>query len=289
MNAVPLADRCASRHHAKVELLQDHNYYFVDLNSRNGSLVNGQPTTAPVLLKHGDRIQIGKTELIFQYSPNTPVHSASKPSEDVLMLQASATQGKIWKDLLHSQNIAVRWELPGTDLKSYIALKASAHVLPRLLLLDMQAFRGDSYGFCRWCQQEYPQLKIILMNSGLGEISGSEYQKAIQQGSICLLPAFPEPNLLDHVASIVAQVNLVLQALDNRSLHQDKLFLALQSLEGAIKQQSPLEPSVALNTPSKQAHYPESPDPWEDDWDSQDLTSLEPHRQGKFSVSPGKR
>ena len=285
MNTLPLADRCASRHHAKLEELQDNSYYFVDLNSRNGSLVNGKPVKGPVLLKHGDRIKIGQTDMVFQHNVRTVKCSTPpQPSADVLMVQASATQGKIWQDIFCSQDIAVQWEMSGTDLRQYIALKATARLLPKLLMLDIQALRGDPYELCRWCQQQFPQLSIILMNSKLVKIPGSEYQLALEQGCICLLPALQEAHLLDHVAEIVAQVNLVLQALDNRALRQDKLFLALQALETVLQ-----GPSSPVNSAPKESagkvDYPPLPDPWEED-DSQELTSLQAGRHAQFPSFP---
>lgn len=281
INTIPLADRCASRHHAKLEVAQDNRYYLVDLNSRNGSLVNDQPVKAPVLLKHGNRIKIGQTEMVFQHElfkaapPASPAQNSTLASaEEVLMLQASATQGKIWQDLLRSHDIGVHWAMPGTDLNQYIARKAAAHILPQLLMLDIQAFREDPFLFCHKLQQQYPQVKIILMNSELTKVAGADYQRAIAQGCVCLLPALRTPNLLDHAASIVAQINVILQALGGRVLRQDKLFLSLQALETVLKQRSPQDPLEQRQEPTAPPKYPATPDPWDEE-DSQELTSIQ--------------
>lgn len=47
------------------------SFYLVDLGSYNGSFVNGRYVTVPVTLKNGDRLTIGKTEIIF-YKPPQP-------------------------------------------------------------------------------------------------------------------------------------------------------------------------------------------------------------------------
>lgn len=51
-------DRGASQFHAKIELTEGHAV-LTDLNSRNGTWVNGKRISTPMALKHGDRIQLG--------------------------------------------------------------------------------------------------------------------------------------------------------------------------------------------------------------------------------------
>ncbi|NUN66495.1 adenylate/guanylate cyclase domain-containing protein [Pseudanabaena biceps] len=64
-NDVPLADKCASRNHAMLQLVGESSYFLIDLGSRNGSFVNGRRVTIPVNLKNGDRITLGETNLEF--------------------------------------------------------------------------------------------------------------------------------------------------------------------------------------------------------------------------------
>jgi phosphoserine phosphatase RsbU/P len=61
-NDVPLADRTLSRVHARLEEADGH-LRLVDLGSRNGTAVNGSRITDPVILRPGDRIQLGETVL----------------------------------------------------------------------------------------------------------------------------------------------------------------------------------------------------------------------------------
>ncbi len=64
-NAVYLMeDQYVSRHHARVVLMQG-KYYVEDLESTNGTLYNGEDLVERKLLKPGDCITIGKTELVF--------------------------------------------------------------------------------------------------------------------------------------------------------------------------------------------------------------------------------
>jgi hypothetical protein len=65
-NDVIVDDPQVSRHHCQLKL-QHGAYGFVDLQSRNGSSVNGQPVEE-IALADGDRIRIGATGIEFRLS-----------------------------------------------------------------------------------------------------------------------------------------------------------------------------------------------------------------------------
>lgn len=56
-NQVMVDDRWVSRHHAQIEL-QGQQYTIRDLDSKNGTLVNGQRIAGPAVLSDGDQIQV---------------------------------------------------------------------------------------------------------------------------------------------------------------------------------------------------------------------------------------
>jgi DNA-binding CsgD family transcriptional regulator len=56
------------------------NFYLVDLGSRNGSFVNGHRLIAPIKIEHGDRLILGKTEMIF-YNPTQQTVSQIFPPD----------------------------------------------------------------------------------------------------------------------------------------------------------------------------------------------------------------
>ena len=62
--ALVINDQAASRQHLEIQSTND-GYVCRDLSSRNGTLVNGSPTTS-CELEHGDRIGIGETILRFE-------------------------------------------------------------------------------------------------------------------------------------------------------------------------------------------------------------------------------
>lgn len=61
---IPLTDNTTSREHAKLKP-DGANWVIEDLNSSNGTYVNGQRIEATVKLRHGDQIKIGSTLLVF--------------------------------------------------------------------------------------------------------------------------------------------------------------------------------------------------------------------------------
>ena len=63
---IVIIDLLASRNHAMIRRLGHSDYYLIDSGSSNGSFVNSHRVAIPRLLKTGDRIQIGGSELLFE-------------------------------------------------------------------------------------------------------------------------------------------------------------------------------------------------------------------------------
>ncbi len=62
---IALQDRAISRPHLEIEH-KESQYILTDLDSANGTQVNGNPVTEPVPLEDGDVIVVGETTLLFQ-------------------------------------------------------------------------------------------------------------------------------------------------------------------------------------------------------------------------------
>lgn len=67
-NDVIISDRTLSRHHAVLQVV-DEQFYLQDLESKNGTRLNGYPVSNQVVLKSGDEISVGLTRLIFLLIP----------------------------------------------------------------------------------------------------------------------------------------------------------------------------------------------------------------------------
>jgi pSer/pThr/pTyr-binding forkhead associated (FHA) protein len=61
-----------SRRHARIARTSETEYRIEDLGSTNGTMVNGRKITAPEVLMTGDKIEIGQTTLVVQYSAAFP-------------------------------------------------------------------------------------------------------------------------------------------------------------------------------------------------------------------------
>jgi predicted component of type VI protein secretion system len=80
-NDIPVQDPKASREHAKI-YKQGAKFSVVDLNSSNGTFVNGDQITKRAL-EHGDRITIGKVTMVFE-NPEEEALKAAAPKRKSL-------------------------------------------------------------------------------------------------------------------------------------------------------------------------------------------------------------
>ncbi|WP_036531470.1 hypothetical protein [Neosynechococcus sphagnicola] len=150
------------------------------------------------------------------------------PQKTVLMMQPLQNQGQIWHTALTSQELAVIWEAEDFPLvESLTQMQQLGLDLPDLLLLDVRAQSMNPYGFCRWCRDHCPSVKVLLTNSQQSEISPSERRWAMSQGAFDLLPGF-QPDIL--MVGVTSAINRILQILEWQPLQQEKLILALQEL-----------------------------------------------------------
>ncbi|MGF1570334.1 MAG: FHA domain-containing protein [Nodosilinea sp.] len=89
-NNFVLPDRWISRNHAMLQAIENGEFYLIDLGSRNGTFVNGRRVTVPVILRDGDLLTFGQTELKF-FSPHVSEAAASLGSASSLGKEVTAT------------------------------------------------------------------------------------------------------------------------------------------------------------------------------------------------------
>ncbi|MGE0600810.1 MAG: HEAT repeat domain-containing protein [Dehalococcoidia bacterium] len=78
-----LADAEASRKHAQIRA-SGQTYLITDLESRNGTTVNGEAVIEPRVLRDGDEIRLGKTSIVFRAPP--PPEPAPEPPPDATVM-----------------------------------------------------------------------------------------------------------------------------------------------------------------------------------------------------------
>lgn len=80
-NTIQIDDVSVSSHHLQLTL-SGGDYHLKDLNSTNGTRVNGK-TVTEVQLHAGDRVRIGKIETIYQSEIENPVEKMDLPAAEV--------------------------------------------------------------------------------------------------------------------------------------------------------------------------------------------------------------
>ncbi|MGE3074066.1 MAG: HEAT repeat domain-containing protein [Dehalococcoidia bacterium] len=79
-----LADAEASRKHAQIRA-SGQTYLISDLESRNGTTVNGEAVIEPRVLRDGDEIRMGKTSMVFRAPP--PPEPTPAPADATIMVE----------------------------------------------------------------------------------------------------------------------------------------------------------------------------------------------------------
>jgi pSer/pThr/pTyr-binding forkhead associated (FHA) protein len=89
-NAFQLAEPSVSSHHCEI-LLRGNDVVVKDLNSTNGTFINGQPVTETVL-KPGQVLRLGQVELRLD-GDGAPPPPAAQRTEQTMILPQSAKRG----------------------------------------------------------------------------------------------------------------------------------------------------------------------------------------------------
>ncbi|MEX0819821.1 MAG: ATP-binding protein, partial [Pirellulaceae bacterium] len=97
-NQIQLHDSEVSRHHAEVRS-DETGYLLVDLNSSNGTFVNGNQVSEHQLA-NGDRVQVGRTLMIFTGSDDSSSFSLAE-EVDIVGQSANATGSRIIHSMSH--------------------------------------------------------------------------------------------------------------------------------------------------------------------------------------------
>jgi pSer/pThr/pTyr-binding forkhead associated (FHA) protein len=88
-NTIQIDDISVSSHHLQLTL-SGGDYHLKDLNSTNGTRVNGKSVTESQL-HAGDRVRIGKIETIYQSDIQTPTEKLELPAAEVTPVTVAAS------------------------------------------------------------------------------------------------------------------------------------------------------------------------------------------------------
>ncbi len=90
-NTIPISNMGVSRRHVKIEQDTDKSYVLSDLNSLNGTFVNGKKIKK-VTLAHGDKICIGKYTIIYEGDQESAKREGLSQPEAVAGMQEGSSR-----------------------------------------------------------------------------------------------------------------------------------------------------------------------------------------------------
>ena len=134
-----LFDATASRTHARVEKRADGPFTLTDLESANGTLLNGEPVDNAVLFD-GDEIEIGQARLRFMGSAGASMlHDTGW-----LIRERLGSQGLLLNAFAREDGVAKR---PLGILHEIAGLRDEAQLAENLVKMTLASFEGDQAGF----------------------------------------------------------------------------------------------------------------------------------------------
>ena len=141
-----------SRRQARVEMTAAGQWVVSDLNSANGTFVNGQRLTAPRPLTRGDEISFGKFSLFFDRLLREPVQPRTlearadlpRPSDTFQMAQKDVE--RLQRAVALRRRAHLKWEARGKEDTFYLErLERSAVLVGRSELCDLRVPAGPRH------------------------------------------------------------------------------------------------------------------------------------------------
>jgi diguanylate cyclase (GGDEF)-like protein len=235
--SVFLPERMISREHAMMLLFPaSHEFFWVDLGSRNGSFINFQPVSHPMMLHDGDLIRVGnRLELQFLLSTDSLLAPPLAPT--VLIQMASLMHAQLWREVLLALHVSIIC-LPH-DVSIFPALQqlqAASAKLPALLLLDAPSLEEDFLPFFDALNASFSPFPVLF---SIPNLSPDFLRLRLSAQEAGALDLFPQVDLLGHDFLIYRddlahKVALVLNALDMNMPQQQLLLDAVEAALRAI-------------------------------------------------------
>ncbi len=135
---VPLTDQTVSRRHAELKP-ENGSWILRDLNSANGTYVNGNRIQEPVKLKHGDQVKLGSTLLMYSGDDSIEQLSGENIPPDLVTLDVDEDAGSPSVVVsVPSADDSVIMAAPDTAyaVKSWKAVRELSDVISSLLAPD---------------------------------------------------------------------------------------------------------------------------------------------------------
>ena len=141
-----------SRRQARIQMTPAGEWVVEDLNSANGTFVNGQRLTAPRPLSRGDEISFGKFSLFFDRALREPVQQRNiearpdlpRPSDTFQMDQKDVE--RLQRAVAMRRRAHLKWEARGKQDTFYLErLERSAVLVGQSALCDLRVPAGPKH------------------------------------------------------------------------------------------------------------------------------------------------
>lgn len=103
---IPLTDQTVSRKHAELQR-SETGWLIHDLDSANGTFVNGSRITRALRLKHGDQIRVGSTLMVYMGDEKVQQYTGSMIPHDLVTLDAGSLDSSIVASLPSSEDSVI--------------------------------------------------------------------------------------------------------------------------------------------------------------------------------------
>jgi pSer/pThr/pTyr-binding forkhead associated (FHA) protein len=187
-----LPDQWLSRHHAEVQLRGD-GHYVVDLKSKNGTLLNGQPLADERKLRHGDVITLGEHVLTYSVDEGKDEEEEREP-EGTRVFSAKELSDINTKPSVDMEELARQNRVLGILSKAASALvvhRPLAELFEHVLDLLFQAVPAER-GAIILLQGDPPTPQVKGARSRRGElltrVSRSISRRVLEERVSLLLP-----------------------------------------------------------------------------------------------------
>lgn len=201
--SVPIRDRYLSRRHAEL-ILESGKWLVKDLGSVNGTLLNGTKLTQPVLLKPGDRITLGDTEVIFEPEESAASHSqlialdSTSQAKNIAIPLREAIAATARTGMLAQLGIQFIEDRPMHDLFDFILDKVTELLQPSRAALALLAPDRITFSEVRMRRDEAREsIDLRISKTLLGEV--------IEEKKVVAFVDTSQDEKLARAQSIVAQ------------------------------------------------------------------------------------
>lgn len=165
---VPLSDQTVSRRHAELRRL-DGGWTLRDLNSANGTYLNGVRLQRPMRLKRGDQIRVGSTLLVYAGDESLQQFTGSGIPTDLVTLDVGAAMDASVVASVPALDDSVVMAAPDTAnaVKAWNAMRDIAAVIGSMLPQDQLLARVVEIIFE---QLEVDRVVVFVQDEQTGEL-----------------------------------------------------------------------------------------------------------------------